>query len=96
MLLQRHPQGICVNQPTARRIDDVCRRAYRALDLDSYVRFDIRVTEAGEVYIIEPNANPCIAKIDEVAQAALKAGISYEDLIQKILDLGLMRHAHLT
>ena len=75
-----------------KNIDDVCRRAYRALDLDSYVRFDIRVTGDGEVYIIEPNANPCIAKIDEVAQAALKAGISYEDLIQKILDLGLMRH----
>src|SRR5208282_515303 len=75
-----------------KNIDDVCRRAYRALDLDSYVRFDIRVTESGEVYIIEPNANPCIAKMDEVAQAALKAGISYEDLIQKILDLGLLRH----
>ena len=75
-----------------KNIDDVCRRAYRALELDSYVRFDIRVTASGEVYIIEPNANPCIAKIDEVAQAALKAGISYEDLIQKILDLGLLRH----
>jgi D-alanine-D-alanine ligase len=75
-------------------IDDVCRRAYRALDLDSYVRFDIRVTETGEVYIIEPNANPCIAKMDEVAQSALKAEISYEDLIQKILDLGLLRHEH--
>ena len=74
-----------------KNIDDVCRRAYRALDLDSYVRFDIRVTATGDVYIIEPNANPCIAKIDEMAQAALKAGISYEDLIQKILDLGLKR-----
>lgn len=77
-------------------IDDVCRRAYRALDLDSYVRFDIRVTEAGDVYIIEPNANPCIAKIDEVAQSAVKAGISYEDLIQKILDLALLRHERST
>jgi D-alanine-D-alanine ligase len=75
-----------------KNIDDVCRRAYRALDLDSYVRFDIRVTELGEVYIIEPNANPCIAKIDEVAQSASKAGINYEELIQKVLDLGLLRH----
>jgi len=75
-----------------KNIDDVCRRGYRALDLDSYVRFDIRVTGTGEIYIIEPNANPCIAKMDEVAEAALKAGISYEDLIQKILDLGLLRH----
>jgi D-alanine-D-alanine ligase len=78
-----------------KNIEDVCRRAYRALDLDSYVRFDIRVTQTGEVYIIEPNANPCIAKMDEMAQAALKAGIGYEDLIQKILDLGLLRHGKL-
>ena len=76
----------------AKKIDDVCRRAYRALDMDSYVRFDIRVDQEGEVYIIEPNANPCIAKIDEIAQSALNAGMSYEDLIQKILDLALLRH----
>ena len=38
------------------------------------------MTGTGDFYIIEPNANPCIAKIDEVAQAALKAGISYEDV----------------
>jgi D-alanine-D-alanine ligase len=77
-----------------KNIDDVCRRAYHALEMDSYVRFDIRITDEGEVYIIEPNANPCIAKIDEIAQAAIKGGMSYEDLIQKVLDLGFLRHAH--
>ena len=76
------------------KVEDVCKRAYRALDMDSYVRFDIRVTPQEEVYIIEPNANPCIAKIDEIAQSALKAGISYEDLIQKVLDLAILRHEH--
>jgi len=49
-------------------INDVCKRAYRALNIKSYLRFDIRVTSEGKVYIIEPNANPCIAKIDEVPQ----------------------------
>lgn len=68
-------------------IKDVCKRAYRALDIRSYLRFDIRVNSEGKVYIIEPNANPCIAKIDEVAQAALKAGTSYEQLIKKIVML---------
>lgn len=74
------------------KIEDVCKRAYRALDMDSYVRFDIRVDSQGEVYIIEPNANPCIAKIDELACSASKGGMSYEDLIQKVLDLALLRH----
>ncbi|MDP8212497.1 MAG: ATP-grasp domain-containing protein, partial [Candidatus Zapsychrus exili] len=55
-------------------IKDICKRAYRALNVKSYLRFDIRVTSEGKVYIIEPNANPCIAKIDEVAQSAEKIG----------------------
>lgn len=74
------------------KIADVCKRAYHALNMDSYVRFDIRVDAQDEVYIIEPNANPCIAKIDELALAAAKADMSYEDLIQKVLDLAILRH----
>lgn len=70
-------------------VADVCKRAYRALNISSYLRFDIRVTSSGKVYIIEPNANPCIAKIDEVAQSAMKVGVSYEQLIKKIVMLAL-------
>ena len=71
------------------RIDDVCKRAYRALNMKSYVRFDIRVTPEGRVYIIEPNANPCIAKIDELAQSADKVGLTYNQLIRKIVMMAL-------
>ena len=67
-------------------IEDMCRRAYRALDARSYLRFDLRLTPQGEAYIIEPNANPCIACIDEMAQAALLAGIHYEELIERVLE----------
>ncbi|MCA9405287.1 MAG: hypothetical protein KC684_02030 [Candidatus Omnitrophica bacterium] len=74
-------------------INDVCKRAYRAMNMDSYIRFDIRLTTRGRVYIIEPNANPCIAKVDEVAQAALKKDISYNQLIDKIVRLALQRGA---
>jgi D-alanine-D-alanine ligase len=72
-------------------MNDVCKRAYRALNIQSYLRFDIRLTSEGKVYIIEPNANPCIAKIDEVAQSAMKVGISYEQLIKKIAALALQK-----
>lgn len=70
-------------------IEEACKRAYRALNMRSYVRFDIRVTPEGRVYFIEPNANPCIAKADEVAEAAAKVGISYEQLIRKIVQLAM-------
>jgi len=74
-----------------KRIEDTCKRAYRALNMDSYARFDIRITSGGVVYVIEPNANPCIAKIDEVAQAAEKVDISYNQLIKKIILLAFQR-----
>ena len=50
------------------------------------MRFDLRLTPQGDVFFIEPNANPCIAKIDEMAMAAHKAGISYDELIQQVLE----------
>jgi len=73
------------------KIEETCKRAYRALNMDSYARFDIRITPGGNVYIIEPNANPCIAQIDELAQSAEKFGISYNQLIKMILTLAFQR-----
>lgn len=74
-----------------KQIDDVCKRAYRALNIRSYARFDLRVTAAGSVYVIEPNANPNIAKDDELAQSAIKAGIPYPNLIRKVVNQALRR-----
>ena len=77
------------------RIIDACKRAYRALNMRSFVRFDIRITPEGRVYIIEPNANPCLAKEDEVAQSAEKVGISYNQLIRRIVNMALPKNDEL-
>ncbi len=73
------------------KIEEVCKRAYRVLNIRSYARFDIRITPDSKVYILEANANPCLAKYDEVGQSAEKAGISYPKLIQKIMNLALKK-----
>jgi D-alanine-D-alanine ligase len=78
-----------ISSSLEKKIKDICKRAYRALNLEGYVRFDIRVREDERVYIIEPNANPCIARVDEVAQSAQKDGITYPALIRKIVSLAL-------
>ncbi|MGH8528628.1 MAG: D-alanine--D-alanine ligase family protein, partial [Nevskiales bacterium] len=75
----------------AERINDVCKRAYRALNIRSYARFDLRVKASGSVYVIEPNANPCIAREDELAQSAEKVGISYPKLIRMMVNQALAR-----
>ena len=78
--------AINISDETLKHIEDECKRAYRAMDARSYLRFDIRLTPQGEVFFIEPNANPCIARIDEMAMAAQKAGISYEELIGQVVE----------
>ncbi len=42
----------------ARRVADVCRRAYRLLELRDYGSIDLRVTAENRVVLLEANANP--------------------------------------
>ena len=71
------------------RIDKLCKRAYRILDLNGYARFDLRLDKDGKVYLLEANPNPAIAQNDECAMSAEKAGIEYRNLIQRIINLGM-------
>ena len=73
------------------RISEICKRAYRALDMHSYARFDIRVTADSKIFIIESNANPSLDIEDELGQSAERAGITYNKLIQVILELAFKR-----
>jgi len=72
-----------------KKIRRIGRKAYHALNLQGYGRFDLRLTPDGEVFVLEANANPSLAPDDEVAESAKKAGITYEQLIRRILNLGL-------
>ena len=78
--------------PQAERIQHICRRAYRALELSGYARIDLRLDEAGNVWILEANPNPQIARGEDFAASAEKIGISYEGVLQRILNLGLRWH----
>ena len=73
----------------ARHIADLARETYRSLDLSGYARIDLRLTPDGEVYLIEANPNPQIARDEDFADSAAAAGIGYEALLQRILSLGL-------
>jgi D-alanine-D-alanine ligase len=72
-----------------RRLDRISRRAYRTLELRGYGRLDFRLGEDGEFYFLEANPNPELAESEEVATAALAAGLEYPDFLQKIVSLGL-------
>src|SRR5918911_248841 len=71
------------------RIQYLCKRAYRALELSGYARIDLRMDESGHVWVLEANPNPQIAKGEDFAASAEKVGMSYEAVLQRIVNLGL-------
>jgi D-alanine-D-alanine ligase len=73
------------------KIEDTCRIAYQALWLRDYARLDVRLTEAGDVWVLEANANPFISEGHEMATAAAKHGLAYPAFIQRIVDLARTR-----
>jgi len=77
------PEGV------AERIQHVCKRAYRALELSGYARIDLRLDAAGHVWLLEANPNPQIARGEDFAESAVKLGMSYNTLLQRIINLGI-------
>ncbi len=67
----------------------VAKRVYRTLRMSGYARMDIRLDEKGRFYVLEANANPQLAFGEDFAESAERAGLSYEKLLQQILNVGL-------
>ena len=78
-----------LDEPTTRELKRLGRRIYRVLDLTGYARIDLRVNEAGQIFVLEANANPDIAYGEEMSVAAEAVGVEYPQLLQKIVNLGL-------
>jgi D-alanine-D-alanine ligase len=72
-------------------ISRVSKRIYRILELDGYARLDFRLAPNGTLWFLEANPNPEIAESEEFASAAAHAGMSYREMIQRMVRLGLSR-----
>lgn len=86
--IQSRPAGD-LPDATLNGIAELAKEIYRALDLTGYARIDLRLTRDGQVYLLEANPNPQIARGEDFADSAAEIGISYESLLQRIISLGL-------
>lgn len=66
-----------------------CKRIYHLLTIDGYARLDLRLARDNKVYFIEANPNPILAEDEDFAQSALKAGLTYPELVERIIRVGL-------
>jgi D-alanine-D-alanine ligase len=74
------------------RLQQVALSAYRALRVRDYGRVDLRLTESGDIYVIEVNASPHLEHGSELPQAAQAAGLSYAELVNKIVEHAVTRY----
>jgi D-alanine-D-alanine ligase len=74
-----------------RSIATLAKRVFRTLQMRGFGRIDLRLTEAGKLVVVEANPNPEIASGEDLAEAAAKCGIPYNDLIERIAVLALDR-----
>jgi D-alanine-D-alanine ligase len=73
------------------RIRNLCKRIYRVLELSGYARIDLRLDPEGRIYVLEANPNPQLAYGEDFAESAERAGVSYDGLLQRIVNLALQR-----
>ena len=71
------------------KLQEVALAAYRALRVRDYGRIDLRLTEAGEVYVIEVNASCYLEETSEFAASGAAGGMDYVAPINRVAELAM-------
>ena len=74
------------------RLQKTAIDAARAVRVRDYGRVDLRLTDTGDIYVIEVNANCYLEKGSEFATAAAASGLEFPALIQRIVELAMERY----
>jgi D-alanine-D-alanine ligase len=86
-LQNQFPEGL--EPALVAQIEETCKRIYRLLTIEGYARIDLRLTAVNEIYFIEANPNPILAADEDFALSAGKAGLTYPQLIDRIIRQGM-------
>jgi D-alanine-D-alanine ligase len=80
-----------LSEETTLALQKTAMAAYQALELRDYGRVDMRLQPDGRVHVIEVNPNPWLSSKAEFAMAARKAGRTYPQLVEEIVELAMAR-----
>jgi len=78
---------------TAAYIQKLAVRAFEVLNIYDFGRVDFRLDQYNQPYILEMNSMASINPSSSFVIAAQKAGFSYDDLINHIIDVAVKRYA---
>jgi len=80
-----------IDEKLASRLQELAVRAYRSVDCRDFGRVDFRVDEAGNPYVLEINPLPNLSPDDVFVLFGKVKGMSYNQIINKIMDEALVR-----
>ncbi len=75
--------------PLLARLRELALRCWVAFGLKGYARVDFRVDEAGQPWVLEVNTNPCLSPDAGYMAAAAQAGLSYRDVVERLVQAAL-------
>jgi D-alanine-D-alanine ligase len=71
------------------KAQELALKAFYALGCEGYARIDFRLSNEGELYCLEVNTLPGMTPLSLVPKAAKAVGISFEELIKRIIEQAL-------
>ena len=87
MASEKFPADLSAVQTT--QVQELAKRAFAALKLRGYARIDFRMSTDGTFYCLEANTLPGMTQLSLIPQAAVAAGISFEELCERIVNQAL-------
>jgi len=72
---------------------DLAKRAHRILECRGVSRSDFRLSEDGELYMLELNTHPGMTPTSLVPKLAEHVGVSFEELVDKLVKLAQLDNA---
>ncbi|MFC0302401.1 D-alanine--D-alanine ligase [Virgibacillus soli] len=81
-----------LSEEVVQKVQETAIAAFQALQCEGLARVDFFLTESGELYVNELNTLPGFTKISMYPRLWEISGISYTDLITKLIDLAVKRH----
>lgn len=78
-----------INDDVAKLLQKIAVQAYNSLRCEVYARVDFRLSNENEAYALEVNTLPGMTSLSLVPKMAKAVGISFEQLIEKIINLSL-------
>lgn len=81
-----------VSHELAKRMQDLSRQAFQALQLRDFARVDIRLDEENNIHLLEVNSMASLGRSGSYVKAASVMGYNFDQLVLKMLDVAAVRY----